>query len=242
VWVADADGRNARQLTTFNGARGGTPTWSPDGQSIAFDLRGSDRRGDIFVASVRGGAAARVTTDPADDIVPAWSHDGRWIYFESTRRGRAEMWKMPARGGDPVQITHGGAISGKESVDGRYLYYSRLQNGLRSLRRIGASGGEDVEILPRIAYWANFAVVKDGVYYEAPPPDGELGLRSLFAPLSRGATIEFLSFAPGGKITTVLKLTQYAGHGLDVSPDGRTLLFGQMDGFSEDLLLVENVR
>jgi len=39
-----------------------------------------------------------------------------------------------------------------------------------------------------------------------------------------------------------LKLTEYAGHGLDVSPDGRTLLFGQMDGFNEDLLLVENVR
>jgi hypothetical protein len=32
------------------------------------------------------------------------------------------------------------------------------------------------------------------------------------------------------------------GHGLDVSPDGRTLLFGEMDGFSEDLLLIENVR
>jgi hypothetical protein len=39
-----------------------------------------------------------------------------------------------------------------------------------------------------------------------------------------------------------LKLTEYAGHGLDVSPDGRTLLFGQMGGFSDDLLLVENVR
>ena len=65
---------------------------------------------------------------------------------------------------------------------------------------------------------------------------------SLFAPFARGATIDFLSFAPGGKITTVLKLTEYAGHGLDVSPNGRTLLFGQMDGFNEDLLLVENVR
>ena len=242
VWVADADGRNARQLTTFNSALGGTPAWSPDGQSVAFDMRGSDGRGDIFVASVRGGAAARVTTDPADDLVPAWSHDGRWIYFESTRTGRAEMWKMPARGGDPVQITHGGATYAKESADGRYLYYARSQSGLPSLRRIGTSGGEDVEILQRMASYANFAVVKDGVYYQAPPPAVELGLRSLIAPFGRGASIEFLSFAPGGKITTVLKLTQYAGPGLDVSPDGRTLLFGQMDGFSEDLLLVENVR
>ena len=37
LWVADQDGRNALQLTSFNGRLGGTPAWSPDGQSIAFD-------------------------------------------------------------------------------------------------------------------------------------------------------------------------------------------------------------
>ena len=118
-----------------------------------------------------------------------------------------------------------------------------VEGGVQDLdRSLVIAVGEDVETLQRMAYYANVAVVKDGVYYEAPPPAVELGLRSLIAPFGRGATIEFLSFAPGGKITTVLKLTQYAGRGLDVSPDGRTLLFGQMDGFSEDLLLVENVR
>ena len=242
VWVADADGRNARQLTTFNGVLGGTPAWSPDGQSIAFDMRNAAGNGDVFVAPVRGGATVRLTTDPADDIVPSWSHDGHWIYFESTRTGRAEIWKLPARGGQPIQITHGGATYAKESVDGRYLYYSRSENGLRSLRRIETSGGEDVQVIPQIAHYGNFAVVKEGVYFEASPPAGDISLRSLFAPFARGATIDFLSFAPGGKITTVLNLTEYAGHGLDVSPDGRTLLFGQMDGFSEDLLLVETVR
>ena len=39
LWVADRDERNAQQLTDFKGRRGGTPAWSPDGQSIAFDLR-----------------------------------------------------------------------------------------------------------------------------------------------------------------------------------------------------------
>ena len=98
------------------------------------------------------------------------------------------------------------------------------------------------EVIPQIAHYGNFAIVREGVYFEASPPAGEIGLRSLFAPFARGAPIDFLSFAPGGKITTILKLTEYAGHGLEVSPDGRTLLFGQMDGFSEDLLLVEHVR
>jgi hypothetical protein len=113
---------------------------------------------------------------------------------------------------------------------------------LRSLRRIETFGGEDVQVIPQIAHYSNFAIDREGVYFEASPPAGEIGQRSLFAPFARGATIDFLSVSPGGKITTVLKLTEYAGHGLDISPDGRALLFGQMDGFSEDLLLVENVR
>ena len=242
VWLADTDGRNARQLTTFNGVRGGTPAWSPDGQRIAFDMRNADGKGDLYVAPLRGGSIVRLTTDPADDIVPTWSHDGHWIYFESTRTGGPEIWKMPASGGHPTQITRDGATYAKESVDGRYLYYSRFGNGLRSLRRIDTSGRGDVQVIPLIAHYGNFAVVKEGVYFEAAPPAVEIGLRSLLAPLGRGARIDFFSFAPGGRITTVLTLTQYAGHGLDVSPDGRTLLFGQMDGFSEDLLLLENVR
>ena len=82
------DGRNALQLTSFKGRRGGTPAWSPDGQSIAFDLRTDDGRGDIYVIPARGGAPVRVTTDPADDLVPSWSRDGRSIYFGSTRSGR----------------------------------------------------------------------------------------------------------------------------------------------------------
>ena len=70
IWVADRDGRNALQLTSFNGRRGGTPAWSPDGQSIAFDLRNDDGRGDIYVIPARGGAAVRITNHPADDLVP----------------------------------------------------------------------------------------------------------------------------------------------------------------------------
>jgi Tol biopolymer transport system component len=80
VWVADRDGRNAQQLTSFNGRRGGTPTWSPDGQEIAYDLR-DNAPGDIYVIPARGGAHRQITDHPLDDLTPTWSRDGRWIYF-----------------------------------------------------------------------------------------------------------------------------------------------------------------
>ena len=125
LWVADQDGRNALRLTSFNGRLGGTPAWSPDGQSVAFDLRNEDGRGDVYVIPARGGAAVRLTDDPADDLVPSWSRDGQSIYFGSTRTGRYEIWKMSARGGNPIQVTHNGGTYAKESIDRKYIYYGK---------------------------------------------------------------------------------------------------------------------
>jgi Tol biopolymer transport system component len=35
-----------------------------------------------------------------------WSPDGKWIYFSSNRSGEFNIWKMPAAGGEPEQVTH----------------------------------------------------------------------------------------------------------------------------------------
>jgi hypothetical protein len=64
----------------------------------------------------------------------------------------------------------------------------------------------------------------------------------MFAPFTRPeARVEFLSFATG-KVTPMLTIPRHAGHGLDISPDGRTLLWAQLDSYTEDLMLVENFR
>jgi WD40 repeat protein len=239
LWIADQDGRNALQVTSFNGRLGGTPAWSPDGQSIAFDLRNEDGRGDVYVVPARGGAPVRLTDHPADDVVPTWSRDGKWIYFGSTRSGIYQIWKMSARGGDAVQVTQHGGTYGKESMDGKYLYYGRT-NPVAGLWRVPVAGGEEVEVFPRLASYGNFAVASDGVYFEERLPGNPLGHTPDFTPFTRlEAAIDFLSFATG-KVTRVLTLDRHAGHGLDVSPDERTLLFAQMDDFTEDLMLVEN--
>src|SRR5881227_1202959 len=40
-----------------------------------------------------------------NDISPSWSHDGKWIYFASTRAGQEYIWKMPATGGAATKIS-----------------------------------------------------------------------------------------------------------------------------------------
>ena len=242
LWVADADERNALQLTSFGGRRGGTPAWSPDGQSIAFDLRTDDRRADIYVIPARGGEPVRVTTDAADDYVPSWSRDGLWIYFGSTRSGRNEIWKVAPGGGEPVQVTQRGGLYAKESVDGRDLYYARGGAFPATICRVPVAGGEEVTVVRNLAYYANYSVARDGIYFESAAPGESVGSLALFTPFSRpGATIEFLSFA-SGKVSRVLTIDRHAGHGFSVSPDGKTLLFGVVESFTEDLMLIENFR
>ena len=241
LWVADQDGRNALKLTSFNGRLGGTPAWSPDGQSIAFDLRNEDGRGDVYVVPARGGAPVRLTDHPADDLVPSWSRDGKSIYFGSTRTGPRQIWRMSARGGDAVQVTQRGGTYAKESVDRKYLYYGRT-GAFTGIWRVPVPGGEEVEVVPNLASYGNFAVASDGLYFEARLPGNPLGHTPDFTPFTRlEAAIDFLSFATG-KVTRVMTLDRHAGHGFALSPDERTLLFAQMDGFTEDLMLVEKFR
>ena len=124
IWVCDADGSNALQLTSFNVPRTvGTPRWSPDAQSIVFDSRPGGNA-DIFVVGASGGAPRQITADPSEDVVPSWSRDGRWIYFESNRSGEGQVWKVPVEGEEPegaaaVQVTRQGGFVAFESPDGK---------------------------------------------------------------------------------------------------------------------------
>ena len=134
-----------------------------------------DGRADIYVMSARGGAERRITDHPADDLNATWSRDGRWIYFASTRTGTQQVWKVSPQGGEAVPVTkHGGGYA-KESLDGRYIYYPRLENPLPTLWRVPVDGGEEVQVVRVMASWANFAVARDGIYFESPHP-GTLGL------------------------------------------------------------------
>ena len=125
IWICDGDGSKATQLTSFGGYAIYGPSWSPDSQNIAFTAVQKGMKDDIYSISAKGGAPRRLTTHPAEDKWPNWSHDGKWIYFSSTRSGREEIWKMPSNGGEAVQITRNSGDMPEESADGKFLYYMK---------------------------------------------------------------------------------------------------------------------
>jgi hypothetical protein len=183
-----------------------------------------------------GGPPRRVTNDPATDCVPTWSRDGRSIYFTSDRSGARQLWKVPAEGGTPVQVTRDGGVNAFESEDGRTLYYVKDIEAA-GLWKMPISGGEEVRVLdaPEPRRWGAVAYVLGGVYYSARERAG--GRASPWA-------IFFHEFKSGKteRIARIDKPLGFFARALAVSPDRRWLLFDQVDTPGSDLMLLEHFR
>jgi Tol biopolymer transport system component len=227
IWICDSDGSNPRQLTFLDDPNVGNPSWSPDGEQIAFS---SSKEGDwdVFVASVSGGLPRRLTTGPAYKLSFGWSRDGRWVYFKSKQSGRSEVWKVPAEGGDALQVTTQGGTDASESHDGRFLFLTKSEAGGVPLGiwRIPRDGGEEVQVLDR-GLTGSWALLEQGILYldyGSGPPALEL-FQFATGQVSRVAVVEDVRFRLG----------------LSASPDGRSVLYTR--GVDEaDIMLVEGFR
>lgn len=92
LWVADADGSNARQVTSLGGANF-APFFHPDGERIIFASNHENPRGrnfDLYIVGVDGSGLERVTASPDFDGFPMFSPDGRQLVFASNRNARIE--------------------------------------------------------------------------------------------------------------------------------------------------------
>ena len=106
LWVMDGDGGNPVNLTNDR-AYNRQPTWSPDGQRIAFSraLSSSDDW-DIWVIDADGSNLAQLTEESSQDRRPAWSPDGRRIaYGSGDSETNSDIWVMDANGENPVNLT-----------------------------------------------------------------------------------------------------------------------------------------
>jgi Tol biopolymer transport system component len=70
LYVMDVAGQDPVALTQ-GPSDNGEPTWSPDGQRIAF-VSNRDGNFEVYVMNANGENQIRLTDDPADDTDPAW--------------------------------------------------------------------------------------------------------------------------------------------------------------------------
>ena len=234
VWVCNRDGSGLIQITRFGGSPVGTPRWSPDGKWIAFDSRAAGSP-DVYVMSAMGADLRKLTNELSFDSKPSWSRDGKWIYFCSDRGGRSEIWKVPFEGGNAVQVTHTGAFEGFESPDGKLFYFSknRGEPGLWSVPVNGASGVEEKPVaeLAGAGYWRSWGVMNQGIYFAQKRE-------------ARKNAVLFFSFATRQIVPLAAPAREPVWNepGLALSPDGRQIVYAQVDHTVNDILLMDHFR
>ncbi|MFN8357171.1 MAG: DUF5050 domain-containing protein [Spirosomataceae bacterium] len=106
-----------RSLIYTVSIEGGTPTlitpkgpsylhsFSPDGRWLTFTAERGDGNFDIYKVPTQGGAEVRLTTSQGLDDGSEYSPDGKYIYFNSTRSGTMQLWRMKPNGQDQKQLT-----------------------------------------------------------------------------------------------------------------------------------------
>jgi Tol biopolymer transport system component len=79
--------------------------WSPDGKELAYcGIRGD--LFDIYTIDVTGGEERRLTHGEGRNDGPDYSFDGQWIYFNSSRTGLMQIWRIHPDGTGLEQVTH----------------------------------------------------------------------------------------------------------------------------------------
>ena len=232
IWVANADGSEPMQLTRL-GNLAGSPRWSPDGNFIAFDSIDNKRVQHIYVMNMQTGVTRQVDTGTATASQPYWSPDGKYLYFGTSELAvpmvRTQVFEVPVESGKAVQLTKEPGGSGPMQPKGsEWVYYQRdLQ--VWQVRPDGTHE-QRVQGIPTLTGLPDWLVTATGVYFI---PMGENPPR-----------IKFYDFATKTTRTVVMlhrpRITWEPA--IDLSPDGRYILYSQTDTLISDMMLVKNFK
>jgi Tol biopolymer transport system component len=224
IWAAQMDGSNPVQLTDNPGQSAGDPSWSPDGNFIAFDAR-LDSFAHIYVIGSAGGKPRAITSGSCNDVAPTWSPDGRYLYFGSNRSGSWQIWRAPVDGSYvPQEITSNGGMVAIVSSDGQRIYYSKYMSS--GLWQQPVTGGHERKLfagLP-VDYPEYWTLSNDGIYALS-IVNQQFALSHIDPQTGHAHVLDTLKYSP-----TV---------GLSISPDGKKMVYSGLISASSHLTLVE---
>jgi Tol biopolymer transport system component len=237
IWVTAADGSQARELAPDMSSTQCPPAWSPDGRTIAFGSGAQD--GHIWTSDVEGGNLRQITARPGLRRWHEWSRDGAWIYYGELGAMGWNIWRVPAKGGRPEQITHDGGDRAFETADGKNLVYVREADSKGSRVLIRPLHGGSARQLVDCAYGAS--VGAQGVYYFPCRPGGPP------VPLAVDRSLDVRLIDPfTGRDRFIAKLSNIGPGdvywGPRMSPNGRTIVYAKLVSDGGDLMMIENIR
>jgi Tol biopolymer transport system component len=151
-----------------------SPSWSPDGRSLAFE-RGGPPSWDILIHYLEDGQVVPFLTSGADEKFPEFSPDGHWLAYVSNESGREEIYitSFPGRE-QTLTVSRDGGQAPAWSRDGsRLFYYSRPLDGKRSMMAVTVRQDTELSLgMPTSLFQLPEGVVAIGTRTYELHPDG----------------------------------------------------------------------
>ena len=233
IWLLSTATGIANRLT-FEPSDTQSPTWFPDGRSLAF---GASRAGppDIFVRDLETGVEGNLIALPGTQFPRDLSSDGRFLVYEDyspSRRMSSQIWLLPLTGGDPPRLVSSAPasqFSPRFSPDARVIALVSEESGRPEVYvmpvdqpgpkiRVSAAGGT----LPRWKADGSelYFLARDGLVMAVDArhrPQLEVGVaRPLFRAPGSGPSVDFDVDAAGQRFLFTVPVTE-GGDSLSVA-------------------------
>ncbi|AZG71499.1 amidohydrolase family protein [Shewanella livingstonensis] len=172
IWIMNADGTNPHAITTETFRLLNSPAWSPDSQYLVARKHFTGTRslgaGEVWMFHVAGGEGVKLTERPNEqkDLgEPAYSPDGRYIYFsqdptpgktfhysKDSVKGIYKIKRYDTQTGDIEVLIEGtgGAIRPTPSPDGKTLAYIKRDGFQSTLYSLNLKSGEETKLYDKL--------------------------------------------------------------------------------------------
>lgn len=236
IYMMDIKGRNLQNLTN-SPTHEFEPTFSPDGQQMAYVSSRHDGYMEIYVMNLNTRVSHRLTHHPKHDNNPAWSPDGRWIAFDSNREGTYDIYKIEPDGENLQRLTHegNGNYNPTWSPDSQFIAFDSSRGAGKGGIYIMDADGGNPRYLPNQPRWGQLPSWS---------PDGK---RIAFCDLILGNRDILLM--PDRNIYTVnidgsdlRKKTRHPADDLSPvwSPDGQSIVYYSVWNEKSDIYLIKS--
>lgn len=244
IWIApEGNAARAKRITSGLGEYKDVQ-WTPDDKLAVVAFGGNHIN--IWLHDPDSNAPKQLTSNEGTNGGASFTPDGRYIVFDSDRKGDTHIWRMDADGSNPVQLTFGkGEKFPKISPDGKWVVYTSFPDW--TLWKIPIEGGEPIKISQGYAReqtispdgkWIAYTTFENDKYRWALIPfEGGLPVKKFEIP-PNASQMQMVRFSPDSSaisfISTIEGVSNIWQQPIDGSPPKQMTNFNSDRIFSYD--------
>lgn len=226
--VSDSDSFNAQNVLESDEPIM-SPSWSPDGKSLAY-VSFESRRPEIFIQHLATARRSKIAGFSGLNSAPSWSPDGKFLALVLSKDGSPDIYTLNTATKRLKRLTKHRSIDTEPvwTRDGRSIIFTSDRSGSPQLYQINVAGGKPKRLTFEGRYNSAASLSPDGKFsvmvhgergqYKIAQLDRETGNLTV---LTDGRLDESPSFSPNGKMVLYASTRGNNGFLFAVSIDGR---------------------